>query len=250
MKFKESLAQLIGKTKDTTEYYFSLVLSRDGAAVAVWSTGANNDLLIASVSYGLVHDDTWDERLRVVDQLLSAAEDKARSNSAISKTVFGLPAAYLTTAGDITNDARLHLKKLSKLLELNPVGFVALTQAIAFLLKKNEGIPASVILVHCTKETITVSLYRVGMCVREQTRDVNESVSLSLEEFLTDDKDGDVLPSRILLYGFNTEILSQVRGSLLKHQWTSKANFYISQRSRLLNMKTFYVQYHLQDLLN
>ena len=225
MKFKESLTQLIGKTKDTTEYYFSLILSRDGAAVAVWSIGANNDLLIASVSYGLLHDDTWDERLRVVDQLLSAAEDKARSNSAISKTVFGLPATYLTTSGDITNDVRLHLKKLSKLLELNPVGFVPLTQAIAFSLKKNEGIPASVILVNCTKETITVSLYRVGTCVREQTRDVNESVALSLEEFLTDDKDGDVLPSRILLYGFNTEILSQVRGSLLKHQWTSKANF-------------------------
>lgn len=225
MKFKESLTQLIGKTKDTTEYYFSLILSRDGAAVAVWLIGANNDLLIASVSYGMVHDDTWDERLRVVDQLLSAAEDKARFGSPISKTVFGLPAAYLTTSGDITNDIRLHLKKLSKLLELNPVGFVPLTQAIAFSLKKNEGIPASVILVNCTKETITVSLYRVGTCVREQTRDVNESVALSLEEFLTDDKDGDVLPSRILLYGFNTEILSQVRGSLLKHQWTSKANF-------------------------
>lgn len=225
MKFPESFTQLISKTKDTTEYYFSLILSRDGASVAVWSIGANNDLLIASVSYGEIHDDTWDERVRVVDQLLSQAEDKARSSFPISKTVFGLPAAYLTAEGDISNDIRLHLKKLSKLLELNPVGFVPLTQAIAFSLKKNEGIPASVILVNCTKETITVSLYRVGVCVREQTRDVNESVALSLEEFLTDDKDGDVLPSRILLYGFNTEILSHVRGTLLKHQWTSRANF-------------------------
>lgn len=111
------------------------------AAVAVWSIGANSDLLIASVSYGLLHDDTWDERIRVVDQLLSAAEDKARFDSPISKTVFGLPATYLTTAGDITNDVRLHLKNSQSFLNLIQSGLCHLLRQLLFRLKRMKGFP-------------------------------------------------------------------------------------------------------------
>lgn len=225
MKFPESFTHFIGKPKDEVEYYFSLVLERDGASAAAWSMNPKNQLEIASVAHGVLKDDTWDTRISVADQLLSAAEEKVRPTHPITKTVFGMPITYLTSDGNILTDIRVQLKKLSKLLELQAVGFVPLTQAIALSLKIDEGIPASVILVHCTKETITVSLYRIGICVREQTLNVEESATVSLEKFLTDGTDADVLPSRILLYGADLEVLEHVRGLFLKHQWPTKANF-------------------------
>ena len=225
MKLPESITELLGKTNNTTEYYFSLVLCSDGAAVCTWSTADNNALTIASVAHAKLKDDTWDARIALIDELLSAAEDKAHAKHNITKTVFGMPVQYLTREGDIPSDIRVHLKKLSTSLELTAVGFVPLTQAIAFSLKKDEGVPASVILVHCFKETITVSLYRVGTCVQEKALEVKESVAYTLEEFLTNAGDTDVLPSRILLYGADHEVLEGVRGSFLKHQWPAKANF-------------------------
>ncbi len=225
MKFPESFTRLLGKTKNAVEYYFSLIVERDGASVASWSLGTNNELQIAGVAHGVLQEDTWDARISVVDQLLSAAEDKAHTTIPITKTVFGMPATYLTPEGNIIAEIRTHLKKLTSTLELTAVGFVPLTQAIAFSLKKEEGVPASVILVHCTKDILTVSLYRVGICVREQSRAVNESAATTLEEFFSDAPDNDVLPSRILLYGADEQTLERVRGSFLKHQWPSKANF-------------------------
>lgn len=225
MKFPESLSQLISKSKDTPEHYFSLILCRDGAAVATWSMDEQGELTVASMAHAVLKEDTWDGRMSVVDELLSLAEDKAEAKDTIAKTVFGMPTTYLTKDGDIPSDIRAHLKKLSTSLELAPVGFVPLTQAIAFSLKKDEGVPPSVILIHCMQDSITVSLYRVGVCVREETLEIKESVAYTLEEFLNDAGDTDVLPSRMLLYGMDPQVLEHARGSLLKHQWPSKANF-------------------------
>lgn len=225
MKLPESITELLGKTNNTTAYYFSLILERDGVAVAAWSLGANNELDVVSSVQDMVLEDTWDARIKVIDRLLSIVEEKVRPKTSITKTVFGMSSAYLTSDGDIPSDIRIHLKNLSTVLELTPVGFVPITQAIAFSLKKDEGVPASVILVNGTKETITISLYRVGICVREETRVVKESAAFTLEEFLTELGDTDVLPSRILLYGQDTQVLTDIRGLFLKHQWTSKANF-------------------------
>lgn len=225
MKFPESLTQLISKKKDTIEYYFSLVLASDGVSASTWSLGADNELSSSHAAHVFLPDDTWDERMKAADAILSKIEDAVHADTPITKTVFGVPPSYLTRDGNITSDVRSHLKKLSTMLELTPVGFVPLTQALAFLLKKKEGVPTSVILVHCTKDVMTVSLYRVGVCVREKACVIKESAAYTLEEFFTEGEDSDVLPSRILLYGEDMHALESVRGSLLKHQWTTRANF-------------------------
>lgn len=225
MKLPDVLAGLLPKKEETKEYFFSLYLDIDAAAVAVWHMDAGSIPKVSSFAHAVVADDTWESRIHVVDRLLSAAEDKVGVTKAITKTVFGLPGAYLTAEGNITDPVRLSLKKLSHMLELKPVGFVPLSQAIAFFLKKEEGIPPSIILVGCSGVRARVSLYRVGQLTHDEEILWGDDPAAALEGVLKAQQDGDVLPSRILLYGGNATIVEDVRSKLLKHAWPTRANF-------------------------
>lgn len=225
MKLPHVLTDLLPKKEEAKNYFFSLYLDTDAAAVATWHLDASQTPRISSFAHALVADDTWESRTQVVDRLLSAAEDKVGVAKAISKTVFGMPGTYLTHEGNILEAIRPHLKKLTVMLELTPVGFVPLSQAIAFSLKKDEGVPPSVILFGCSGKRAHISLFRVGNLTHEDAMDIDEDPAVVLEGILKKHQDGDVLPSRILLYGGNTAALEEVRSKLLKHPWPTRANF-------------------------
>lgn len=236
MKLPDVFSGLLGKSEETKEYYFSLYLDADAAAVAVWSL-TNGSPKVGSFAHALVSEDSWEARTHVIDRLLSAAEDKVGVTKAITKTVFGLPGAYLTSEGNIRDEVRPHLKKLTHMLELNPVGFVPLSSAIAFSLKKDEGVPPSAILVGCAATRAQVTLYRVGQVTHEDVIDVGDPAA-ALEATLKRHQDGDVLPSRMLLYGGNTSLLEEVRSKLLKHPWPTRTNFLHFPKIELLTLES------------
>lgn len=225
MKLPNVFTDLLPKKEEAKDYYFSLYLDADAAAVATWHIDPSGIPKVASFAHAVVADDTWESRTQVVDRLLSAAEDKVGVAKAISKTVFGMPGIYLTHEGNIIEAVRPHLKKLTTMLELTPVGFVPLSQAIAFLFKKDEGVPPSFILFGCSGKRAVISIFRVGNLTREDSLDIDEDPSNALETVLKKHQDDDVLPSRILLYGGNATILEEVRSKLLKHSWSTRANF-------------------------
>ncbi len=224
MKLPDVLGGLLPKKEETKEYLFSLYLDRDAAAVAVWHA-VDGTPQTESFAHALIAEDSWETRGQVIDRLLSAAEEKVGVANPVTKTVFGLPGTYLTAEGNITEAARPHLKKLSHMLELKPVGFVPLSQAIAFSLKKEEGVPPSVILVGCSGTSARVTIFRVGNVTHEDTIVLDDDPVTALETLLKRLQDGDVLPSRILLYGGNSGVLEDVRSKLLKHPWPSRTNF-------------------------
>lgn len=225
MKLPDVLTGLLPKKEETKEYFFSLYLDRDAAAVAVWHMDEKNTPQVGSFAHAVVAQDSWEARIQVVDRLLSAAEDKVGVTKAITKTVFGIPGAYLTADGNIIDAVRPNLKKLSQMLELTPVGFVPLVTAIAFQLKKDEGVPPSVILIGCSGINAHVTVFRVGNPTHDDTIDLGEDAAAALEAVLKKHQDGDVLPSRILLFGGNVTVLEELRSKLLKHPWPTRTNF-------------------------
>lgn len=215
----------LSKKEETKDYFFSLYLDVDAAAVAVWSLDAAGVPHVASFAHAVVAEDSWEARIQVVDRLLSAAEDKVGVTKPITKTVFGMPGVYLTADGNITESVRPHLKQLSKMLELKAVGFVPLFQAIAFSIKKDEGVPSSAILLGCSGKVARLTLFRVGQLTHDDMIVINDDPAQVLEAELKNVRDSDVLPSRILLYGGNSMVLDQTRSKLLKHPWPQRANF-------------------------
>jgi hypothetical protein len=224
MKLPDLVTHLLHKNQQTREYYFSLIPDIDAVSVAVWYIDADKIPHVVSDAFASVPADNWDDRIKIIDSLLSQSEDKAHIEKAITKTVFGLPGKYVTPDGNITPEIRPHLKKLSTLLELNPVGFVPLSQAYAYYLKSVEGIPTSAILLSVSGDSLVATIYRIGAVVREHIL-LTENVVPELEVFLKDHQDGDVLPSRILLIGNNPILLEDVRTKLLKHPWPTRTNF-------------------------
>jgi hypothetical protein len=124
------------------------------------------------------------------------------------------------------------------MLELAPVGFVPLSTAIAFSLKKDEGVPPSVILAGCSGKSARVSLFRVGNPTHEDTIDITDDPVAALEMVLKKHQDGDVLPSRILLYGGNVGVLEELRNKLLKHPWPTRTNFLHFPKIELISLES------------
>lgn len=228
----------LSKKEETKDYFFSLYLDVDAAAVAVWSLDEAGVPHVASFAHAVVAEDTWEARIQVVDRLLSAAEDKVGVTKPITKTVFGMPGVYLTADGNITESVRPHLKQLSKMLELAPVGFVPLFQAIAFSIKKDEGVPSSAILLGCSGKVARLTLFRVGQLTHDDMIVINDDPAQVLEAELKNIRDSDVLPSRILLYGGNSMVLEETRSKLLKHPWPQRANFLHFPKIEIIGVET------------
>jgi hypothetical protein len=160
----------------------------------------------------------------MADHAIGKLEEETGLNK-LSKVVFGLGERFLTKEGDIEKSVRSNLKQLTKSLELTPLGFVPLTTSIAHYLRKTEGIPTSVILIGATEENFDISIYRVGRLAFSISVKRTESEGEDIENALKACTDADVLPSRILLYGADDVRIQESKSILLRHQWTSRANF-------------------------
>lgn len=215
---------LLRKKADQRNIYLSLLLDVESVAVAVWNDDGKGGAGILASSWQVVEVDTWIDRIRAADVAIVELSTKVTMGVA-PKVVFGLPNALLTPSGDIKGDIRAEVKKLTKDLHLIPLGFVAYDTALAFALKQEEGVPASVILLGVSGTQGSLTVYKVGKIVERNTIEVNSGSAEKLEEALRNLKHVEVFPSRILLYGSDNAILESVKRDLMKHPWTTKMNF-------------------------
>ncbi len=224
MKFPSQLGNLFGKKQEKKEVFASLLLDVEYVAAALWEMRDRNVPHIIATATGAVVADTWEDRLNAIDDALASVEDKAETTD-YSKTVLGLPLTYLTESGEIPKEVRAHVKEITRELELKPIGFVSIHQALMYKLKKDEGVPPSVIFLGISHNAVSLSLYKIGALSGQKTLSYSGDIAIQVEELLKQFKDLEVLPARILLYGHDGKDLGQVKSDLLKYPWTTRVNF-------------------------
>lgn len=224
MKLPSVLDRFLPQKQQEREIFSSIVLEKEYAAASLWEMGDKGVPKVLAADSKPCGTDSWEARLDAIDEALASVEDTVGTTK-YSKVVLGLPQEYLTPEGEIRAEVRPHIKSVTRELELTPIGFVSLPQAILYRLKKEEGIPPSVILLDVTKKTITVSLYRVGALTGEYGKDRSGDTAITLEEALKEFKNLEVLPARILLYGYDRTALEEVKTELLRYPWTTRVNF-------------------------
>lgn len=224
MKFPSILDRVLPKKTVEKEIFSSVVLDEEYAAAALWEMGDKGVPNVLATDSRPCGEDSWEARLDAVDEALATVED-AVGTTKYTKVVLGLPPEYLTQEGEIRSEIRPHIKTITRELELTPIGFVSLPQAILYRIKKEEGVPPSVILLDATRKTITISLYRVGALTGEFVRERAADTAITLEEALKEFKNLEVLPARILLYGHDGKALEDVKTELLRYPWTTRVNF-------------------------
>lgn len=225
LKLPQIVDQLIHPKPEERELFLSLLLDVDAIAAAAWYMDQTGEPHLLSHASAPLEKDSWEHRREVTDSLLTVVEDKAGSKAAIKKVVLGLPQRYLTQDGAILPSVRPGIKSLTHELDLQAVGFVPVHDALAYMMKREDGVPASVIFINVSKDELTIFLYRIGKLTGQTTIPVSPDLTAGVEEVLKSFQNHDVLPSRMILFGTDLATVETVKTELLKYPWTTRANF-------------------------
>jgi hypothetical protein len=214
---------LPGKEGDeASEYLWSLIIEPGWVQSGIWRIeGDNAQVMFAGtpVAWELEED-----LVNAVDSALShAISNFPEELKEPSKTVFGVVSSWVEE-GEIKEDYIEKIKKICTELSLKPVGFVVLAEAIAHLLKTEEGSPVSAVILGVYKENIEISVFKLGNL--SGSTKVARSVLLAddVAEGLSRFAQGENVPSRFIIYDGREAELDEARQSLHKVNWEDFQN--------------------------
>lgn len=211
--------------KEEPEYFLALLL-RDEKATAVIFEEINGKIKEIGESEEYfsesVENSSDEEWLNVLDKIISKAEGALPENVQTQKTIFGLKENWILE-NHIKKEYLERIKKISKTLDLTPIGFIVISEAIAHLLEKKEGVPVSAILTQIDKKNITISLIRAGKIARTQTAPIQDSIVKTADDLLHYFTDYAILPSRIIL--LNSEDSDYLNQQFISHTWSKSLPF-------------------------
>lgn len=161
-----------------------------------------------------------EELLGKLDKAISTAESTLPENIQTQKTIFGVKDSW-TENDQIKKEDLAKLKKASEELGLVPIGFLVISQAIAHLLQKEEGVPVSAILTEINKKSLTVTLLRAGKSIETKSSAIHESIPFTVDTLLKHFNIPEILPSRIIIFN-GSEDFSQ---EFISHTWSKSLPF-------------------------
>lgn len=220
MDFINKVSALLpfGRKEETLEYYFALNISSENLEAALW-TIKGKELKIAETASSKY---STEELTQVADRLL----DQVLGNREIvpSKILFGVPDGWLSDENLKEEYLRL-LRSLVKDLELTPMAYVATSHAIIHFLEKQDGVPTTAILVGFEEKHLEVIVVRAGKLDGAKTFPRGDNSGIDIEKALLTFSDVETLPSKILLYGADQQVLEKLKGQLVVFPWMAKLSF-------------------------
>lgn len=212
------------KQKSDTEYILILFLRQEKAnAVIIEKKRSLIKILnqheeFFSTNLEDARDDEW---LDIADAAITRAEEALPPEIETHKTVFGIP-NYWVEEKQIKKEYLSKLKHASDELDLKPIGFIEIPEAIIHAIGEKEGAPVSAILAEVGKRYVVLTLSRAGKIIDTKTAPIREtsteSVDSLLKEFTVD-----VLPSRLIIY--NGEASKEMLQAFTMHHWSKSIPF-------------------------
>lgn len=211
----------LGK-EEKRDFYWSLVIEPGWVQAGIWTIeeGIAN---VVSISPGAAWE-VDEDLVNASDAALSAAiQNLPEEFGEPQKSVFGLPNSWISE-GQIKEEYLSKIKKICTELSLEPSGFVVLSEAIAHLIKSEEGAPANAVILGIGKETLEISVFKLGTLAG--SAEVARSVSLADDtiEGLARFPKTDSFPSRFLIYNGKEGELEEAKQALLDGNWDEHEN--------------------------
>jgi hypothetical protein len=211
------LKDFFSKEKIKQDFFWAIVLEPGLIQVAIW-TIIEDKAQVVSIS----NPTSWiddEELINACDASLSSAVQNLPNNiGEPSKTVFGVSSKWVEN-GEIKEEYIEKIKKICSELSLEPSGFVVLSEAIAHLIKSEEGSPLSAIVIATREENIEVSLFKLGNLIGTTTVARSVSIPDDVIEGLTRFGLNDSYPSRFLIYDGKEGELEEIKQNLLSYDW-------------------------------
>lgn len=210
----------LSKSKEK-DLYWALVIEPGWVQAGVWEIVEGKAQVISTSPLAAWEEDS--ELVGAADTALSSIiQALPEETEEPSKTVFGLPPSWVEK-GQIKEEFLAKIKNVCVDLSLEPTGFVVLTEAIAHLVKVEEGSPLNASIVGIAKDFLEISVFKLGNLMG--TTSVARSVSIfdDVIEGLSRFAITEVLPSRIIIYDGKEGELEEAKQSLIAADWESLA---------------------------
>ncbi len=212
--------------KQPKKAYFLCLLLRDEQISAYILEETNGQLQLVSkqeeVLPASIEQETPEQWLEILDRIISKAEEALPKDILTHKTMFGVKEGWVEDK-KIKKEYLTKMKQVCDSLDLQPIGFLVITEAIAHQMQEEEGAPLTAILVEIGKQKLTVSHIRAGRIIETQHTAIIESPAQTVDALLKHFTSVTVLPSRIVVYdGINTD---QIVQDFISHQWSKSLPF-------------------------
>ncbi len=206
--------------------YFLALLLRDEKVSAVILEELSGKIRIVgnseeyfSTTIENVLEDEW---LTILDKAISKAEETLPTTVETHKTVFGVKEKWVEDSR-IKKEYLARLKKASEELDLSPLGFLVINEAIVHLIQQDEGAPVTAILADIGKKNVSVALIRGGKIIETKHALTQENIPNIVDALLKEFSASEVLPSRILL--LDSELGEELSQLFIAHQWSKSLPF-------------------------
>ena len=215
---EEFMLKLSKSESEKKEYFFALEIDVDRVKSAIWTIEEDKTKLVS-----LGDSFYWEgeeKLLEVIDDSLSSAIEKfdfQKEGDEPKKVIFGLSTDWVKES-KITSEKLEILKKISKKLDLFPLGFIVIPEGVVHWLKKVEGIPPTAVLVGLSEKKISVTLVDLGKILGTNLVVRSGSVGADLAEGLSRFERDIAFPARVLIYD-GEENLEEVRQQLINYPW-------------------------------
>jgi len=228
------LTDLFNKVNTQDRFFLSLFLADKVLQAGLWTVDHNQvELLETSASF------QYETPEGAINQADVAFQELGPDSEQAKKIVFGFEPSWIDKAGVHTN-RKAFLKKLTTDLNLEPVGFVSLTESILQqLLVQDVLLSAVVLVIH--DQTMFGSLIKAGKVLAQISVSRTEKIITDTQAILTQltkqaGAANHYLPAELLLVsalGASTELTTQQQ-ELQNYAWAAEFSFVETPKIELL----------------
>lgn len=177
------------------QVFLALQIQDDQVRAAIWQI---IDAVPQIISLGSLQTyQNPEELITAADNSLAHAFEKVKLEVDPDQVILGLPESWLDSS-KIASDYTPLIKELLTKLELKPMGFVSISEAVIQYLRNKEGIPPTIILLELLPTKVFINLVKTGQVTAHEevvrSQDLGEDVAEGLSRI-----NQDQLPPRILL---------------------------------------------------
>lgn len=225
MDLKSVLSRVAGKSEGSSpqEQYLAVKISQSEVLATLWSV-ISGQVTIGHVGGQKITGKDFAGLLSAADAAVSTALGPKELPAA--KTIFGVNPDWVNE-GKIVEEKRQLLKFLCQELDLRPLGYVLLSDAVENYLTGIEGAPLTAILVSLEGNGGWVSLSQAGKNLGTVPLPQNEKglpdLASKMEKTLRQFTQVEVLPARIIL--FDGPQLQVSEEKIMAHPWTKQLPF-------------------------
>lgn len=225
MGFLDSLSKFLPSRKNQVqaEYYFGLNIKHSLVTGSVWGIDGNKVKVVSFKDRKFHEEGDISDSPHALVEAANIALDEALADfqPEPEKILFGVPDVWLQDE-DLKPKYAKVLKQLTRELDVVPLAYVSTTHAICHLLQRQEGIPATAILVEIG-DPLSVSIVKAGKVLGTKEIGRSENLPRDIEKALLTFADIEVLPAKILIFGKGE--MTKFKEEMVSFNWMGQLPF-------------------------